>query len=105
MNDDPTDDAITFEDKGYVRMTVSLNQLTSKFYSATQEKEIDEFTIFSDVNSDGFPIFLWLFFGLLILFGLFLVIYLLRSIMKNNQKRWEKPKEKANDEEYLTIGS
>lgn len=87
-----------------MRLTVSLNQLTSKFYSVTQGKEIDEYSIFSDLAQTDFPVFLWLFFGLLVLFGLFLVIYLLRTIKKNNQKKWAS-KEAKDDDEYMKIES
>jgi hypothetical protein len=76
-NNDPSDNAITFEDKGFVRISIKDKQLKSQFYSVSKNKVLDEHMIFSEATKSKFPTFLWLFFGLLLLFGMCIIGYLL----------------------------
>ena len=72
-NNDPSDDAIVSDKKGYAKLIINSSQLYSKFICASSGEIVDEHTIFSDNKSPNFPIFMWLFFGLLILFFLLVV--------------------------------
>jgi quinol-cytochrome oxidoreductase complex cytochrome b subunit len=100
-NNDPSDDAITHEDKGYVILILNTNQLISRFFSVSQNKVVDEYTIFTENQIRNFPTFMWLFIGILCFCLIGLIIYVVFYIKNKNEQEFESNESLIKEESLL----
>ena len=72
---------------GYVNMEVYCDRFEAKFYSTTKNKIRDQVTMYHVKKTNHFPVYLWVFFGLLILFALFIFVWLIRLFLIKRKKQ------------------
>ena len=64
-------------------------ELKTEFFSVKDQEVKDYHVIFAEAKHTSFPVFLWLFFGLLILFAFCIVVFFVYYLRKKMRKKTE----------------
>ena len=85
--DEPTKKAVCFVEKGFTKMFVYDDRLVAKFFSVEANRVKDILVMYHYLKKNTFPAYLWVFIGLLILFALFVLIYLIKMYIDKIRTR------------------
>ena len=92
---DPSKNSVLYKEQGFVTLSIFSDKLESSFYSTSKKKVRDKVTMYHVKKENHFPAYLWVFFGLLILFAVFVLAWVGRmlwiKLKKQDSSEQEKP--------------